>query len=125
MQGKLFLVLGGLLAAAAVALGAMGAHMLKEKLTAEQLVTFETAVRYQMYHSFGLILVGLAARGGGNGLLAAAGWLMVVGLLLFSGGIYGWLFTGIKPLVHIVPVGGSLWIVAWVCFAMGCWKSGR
>jgi uncharacterized membrane protein YgdD (TMEM256/DUF423 family) len=103
----------------------MGAHMLKEKLTPEQLVTFETAVRYQMYHSFGLILVGLAARDGSNGLLATAGWLFVVGLLLFSGGIYGWLFTAIKPLVHIVPVGGSLWIVAWICFAFGCWKSGK
>lgn len=124
MPDRVFLVIGGLVATAAVALGAMGAHMLKDKLTAEQLTTFETAVRYQMYHAFALILVGLVMRGGSNAVLATSGWLFVVGMLLFPGGIYGWLFTGFKPLVHIVPVGGSLWIVAWLCFALGCWKSG-
>ncbi len=120
MPGRAFCLIGGLSAAAAVGLGALGAHFLKGKLSPEQLTTFETAVRYQMYHALALVLTGLALRGGTSGLLTAAGCLFVVGLLLFPGGIYAWLFTGIKPFVHIVPVGGSLWIVAWICFAIGC-----
>jgi uncharacterized membrane protein YgdD (TMEM256/DUF423 family) len=123
MQGKLFLIIGGYLAAAAVGLGAMGAHLVRDKLTVEQLAIFEMAARYQMYHSVGLILAGLATRSGNHALLLAAGWLFLTGILLFSGGIYGWLYTGFKPLAHIVPIGGSLWLVAWVCFANGCWSS--
>ena len=118
MIGRSFLTLGGFFAAIAVALGAMGAHLLKEKLSIEQLANFETAVRYHMYHAIALILVGLAAGRGPTGLLTAAGWLFVAGIMLFSGGLYGFIFTGIKPFVHIVPIGGTLWIVAWVCFAL-------
>lgn len=118
MQGRWFLVLGGLLAAAAVGLGAIGAHLLKQKLPAEQLANFETAVRYQMYHAIGLILVGLAARSSASGLLSVAGGLFLIGVLLFSGGIYGWIFTSFKPFVHIVPIGGTLWILAWICLAV-------
>ena len=125
MADRTFLAIGGLVAAASVGLGAIGAHLLQGKLTPEQLVTYETAVRYQMYHAIALILTGLALRGGNSGLLTVTGWLFVVGLLLFPGGIYGWLFTGIRPFVRVVPFGGSLWIVAWVCFAVGCCKSGN
>ena len=117
MPGRRFLMLGGLLAAVGVALGAMGAHLLKEKLSVEQLASFETAVRYQMIHAIALILVGLAAGRGSTGLLTAAGWLFIAGIVLFSGGLYGWIFTGIKPFVHVVPIGGTLWIVAWLLFA--------
>lgn len=118
MAGRSFLVLGGLIAATGVALGAMGAHLLKDKLSADQLANFETAVRYQMYHAIALVLVGLAAGRGASGLLNVSGWLFIAGIALFSGGLYGWIFTGIKPFVHIVPIGGTLWIVAWVCFAI-------
>ena len=123
MHGRIFLRLGGLLAAVAVAMGALGAHLLKEKLSAEQFANFETALRYQMYHAIALVLVGLAAgrnsagRKGANW-LAAAGWLFVAGILLFSGGLLGWIFTAVKPFVHVVPIGGTLWILAWLCFAI-------
>ena len=59
MQPTVFVILGSLLAALAVGLGAIGAHALKSQLTAEQLVTYQTAVQYQMCHAMGLVLVGL------------------------------------------------------------------
>ena len=123
MQGKGFLVVGGLLAGSAVALGALGAHALKDKLSVEQMVSFETAVHYQMYHAIALILVGIVANRSVSRLLRATGWMFALGIVLFSGGIYGWLFTSIKPLVHVVPVGGIIWIVAWICFAVSQFSS--
>ena len=62
MHTTLFVFLGGLLAALAVGLGAIGAHALKTQLTPEQLETFQTAVHYQMFHAIGLILVGLLSH---------------------------------------------------------------
>lgn len=118
MAGRWFLFLGGILAAVGVGLGAMGAHLLKDKLSPEGLANFETAVRYQMYHAIALVLVGLAAGRGTSGMLNVSGWLFLAGIAVFSGGLYGWIFTSIKPFVHIVPIGGTLWIVAWVCFAI-------
>ena len=119
MTGHRFIFLGAIFAAVGVAIGAMGAHALEDWLKAhDPKNSFETAVRYQMYHAVALVLVGLAAGRGSGGLLNAAGWLFVAGIVLFSGGLYGWIFTSVKPFVHIVPVGGTLWIVAWVCFAI-------
>jgi uncharacterized membrane protein YgdD (TMEM256/DUF423 family) len=122
--------LGALLAAVAVAAGALGAHFLKdlvkrEVLTGDQLASYETAVRYQMYHSLALVLVGLMLERWTSGLVQAAAIAFLLGILLFSGGIYGWLATGIKPLVHIVPIGGLIWIVGWLMLAVGAVWSGK
>jgi uncharacterized membrane protein YgdD (TMEM256/DUF423 family) len=76
------------------------------------------AVRYQMYHALALILVGLLWPRFASRVLAAAGGLMLVGIVLFSGGVYAYLATGIKPFVHVVPIGGTLWIVAWLLLAV-------
>ena len=118
MSERGWIVVGALLAGTAVALGAMGAHALKGKLEPEQMLNFETAVRYQMYHSLALILVGIVAARGTTTCLTASGWLFLGGILLFSGGLYGWIFTAIKPFVHVVPIGGTLWIIGWVTFAV-------
>ncbi len=125
MVGKLWVVCGAVLAALAVVAGAMGTHLLKERLhvSEAELATFEVAVRYQMYHSFALILVGLLAGRADGCALRAAGGLFLVGLVLFSGGLYGWLLTGIKPLVHVVPIGGTIWIVAWLALAWAALRS--
>jgi uncharacterized membrane protein YgdD (TMEM256/DUF423 family) len=120
MHGRYWIGLGAVLAGVAVALGAIGAHLLKAKLSADQLANFDTAARYHMIHAVGLILLGLALRGQGPcRILNAAGWLLLAGIVLFSGGLYGLVLTEIKPLVHIVPIGGISWIVAWLLFAWG------
>jgi uncharacterized membrane protein YgdD (TMEM256/DUF423 family) len=119
MQTSLFIFLGGLLAALAVGLGAIGAHALKPHLTPQQLETFHTAVQYQMVHAIGLVLVGLLILHSPSRLFDLAGWAMLIGIVLFSGFLYAWLATGIRFLVHIVPIGGTAFIVAWLLLAIG------
>ena len=119
MQPALFIVFGGLLAALAVGLGAIGAHALKSQLTAEQLATFHTAVQYQMYHAIGLVLVGLLGLHHRSRWFDAAGWSMLIGIILFAGLIYAWLATGRRFFVYPVPVGGVAFIIGWVMLAIG------
>ena len=116
-----FIILGSILAALAVGLGAIGAHALKSQLTAEQLTTFHTAVQYQMYHAIGLVLVGLLGLHYRNRWLDGAGWSMLVGVILFSGLLYAWLATGRRFFVYPVPVGGVAFIIGWVLMAIGLW----
>jgi uncharacterized membrane protein YgdD (TMEM256/DUF423 family) len=115
----LFIILGSLLAALAVGLGALGAHALKSQLTAEQLAFFHTAVQYQMYHAIGLVLIGLLGLQHRSRWFDAAGWSMLVGIILFSGLLYAWLASGRQFFVYPVPVGGVAFIIGWVLTAIG------
>ncbi len=118
-MNSLFFFLGSLSAGLAVALGAFGAHALKARLTADRLVTFETGVRYQMYHALALLAVALtAAHLSTTSLLNLAGWLFVAGTLLFSGSLYLLCVTGKRWLGAITPFGGVAFIAGWVCLAL-------
>lgn len=117
----MFIILGAILAALAVGLGAIGAHALKSQLTTDQLATYQTAVQYQMYHAIGLILIGLLGLHQRSRWFDGAGWLMLFGIILFSGFLYAWLATGRWGFVHPVPVGGVAFIIAWVLTAIGAW----
>ena len=125
MKGRFWIVAGALLAAAAVSAGAIGTHVLKEtlQLPESELQTFDVAVRYQMTHALALILVGLLVNRRDVRLWRAAGIAFLLGIALFSGGIYLWLSTGVKPFVHVVPVGGLAWIVGWLLLAAGAWNA--
>ena len=114
-----FVFLGGLLAALAVGLGAIGAHALKTRLTPEQLETFHTAAHYQMIHAIGLVLVGLLSLYQRNRLFDVAAWAMLVGIILFSGFLFAWLATGWKCFVYPVPVGGISFMIGWMALAIG------
>jgi uncharacterized membrane protein YgdD (TMEM256/DUF423 family) len=120
-----FIILGGLLAALAIGLGALGAHALKSQLTTEQLATFHTAVQYQMYHAIGLILIGLLGLYHRSRWFDAAGWLMLIGIILFSGLLYAWLATGHRFFVYPVPVGGVAFVIGWVLLAVGAFGLGQ
>jgi uncharacterized membrane protein YgdD (TMEM256/DUF423 family) len=89
---------------------------------ADRLQIYETAVRYQMYHALGLVLAGMQIARNRSRLLPLAAAAFLLGIVLFSGGIYGWLLTGIAPLVHVVPFGGLAWILGWLLFAGGAWR---
>ena len=115
----LFIFLGGVLAALGVGLGAIGAHALKTQLTPEQLETYHTAVQYQTIHAIGLVLVGLLGLHHRSRLFDVAGWAMLVGIILFSGFLLGWLATGRKLFVYPVPVGGISFIIGWLMLAIG------
>jgi uncharacterized membrane protein YgdD (TMEM256/DUF423 family) len=117
-HAKLFLVLGGLAGAAGVALGAFGAHALKARLPADLLAVWQTAVQYHLWHALALVAAGLLAlQLPGSAPLRWAGWLMVAGLLLFSGSLYVLALSGMRWLGAITPFGGAAWIAAWLLLA--------
>jgi uncharacterized membrane protein YgdD (TMEM256/DUF423 family) len=122
-MSKLFLVLGAASMALAVALGAFGAHGLKQKLSPEMLQVYKTGVEYHFYHALGLLVVGLLAKNIQSGLLLWSGWSMVIGTILFSFSLYLLSVTGVKWLGAITPLGGTAFIVAWVLLAIGVVKS--
>ncbi|MBW7477810.1 DUF423 domain-containing protein [Paenibacillus oenotherae] len=116
---------GAIHALLAVALGAFGAHALKERLSDDMLAIFETGVRYHMYHAIGLLLLAfLADRLGAQSKMLWAGRLMHAGIFLFSGSLYVLSLSGIKVLGAITPLGGVAFIAAWALAAYSLWKSG-
>lgn len=112
---KLFILLGAINAFLAVALGAFGAHGLEGKISEKYLKTWNTGVTYQMFHATGLFIVGiLLAKAPNAGLLNTAGWLMFIGIIVFSGSLYVLSTTGIKVLGAITPIGGLAFLAAWL-----------
>lgn len=122
---KRFLTCGALLAGLAVALGAFGAHGLKKLVPPETVATFETGVKYQMYHALALLLAGLIAERLASVWLKRAAWCFLIGILLFSGSLY--LLTALKAtdsvglggLGIITPIGGVFFIAGWISLAVG------
>jgi uncharacterized membrane protein YgdD (TMEM256/DUF423 family) len=121
---RLWIVLGAVNAFLSVAAGAFGAHALKARLPADLLITFETGARYHMYHSLGLIAIGLVAQLRPSPLLSAAGWAMVAGIVLFSGSLYALALTGIRILGAITPLGGLGFLAGWALLAAAVWRQG-
>ena len=120
---RLFFILASLSGFLAVALGAFGAHGLQGRLSPELLQTFETGVRYQLYHALALFVVSFAcSRYSQLTLLSAAGWLFVVGTLLFSGSLYVLAGTGVRWLGAITPFGGVAFLAGWTCLALAAWR---
>jgi len=120
---KLFISLGSINAAIAVALGAFGAHALKNSLSKDMLAVFETGVQYHFYHALGLLAVGfIATHLPESSLLQWSGWLMVAGIVFFSGSLYILAVSGISWLGAITPIGGTAFIVAWLLLAIAVIK---
>lgn len=120
---KLFLTLGSIAMALAVMLGAFGAHGLKSRLTEEMLAIFETGVNYHFYHAIGLLIIGLLASYlPDSPLLTWAGWLMVGGIIIFSGSLYILSVSGIRWLGAVTPLGGLCFIAAWILLAIAVWN---
>lgn len=120
---RIFFLIGTLSAFVGVAAGAFGAHGLKSRLGEDLLAVFETGVRYQMYHAFGLFAAAWAASRWPGGLTTAAGWLFVAGTVIFSGSLYALSLTGQRWLGAITPIGGLAFLAGWLCLAAACWKS--
>ncbi|HTX23404.1 MAG TPA: DUF423 domain-containing protein [Steroidobacteraceae bacterium] len=117
------LAAGGALLSAATVLGALGAHALNARLSADQLHVFETAVRYHFFHALGLLAIGLAARGTDSKLLRAAAGLVATGIVLFSGSLYALCFGAPRAIGWVTPVGGVMLIVGWLVFAAGALRA--
>lgn len=122
-RSALFLFAASLSAFLAVALGAFGAHGLREILSVQQLSTWETAVRYQMWHALALAIIAtLIERHPDNKLLAGSGWLMIAGMLFFSGSLYALCLTEQKWFGPITPIGGSLLLSGWLSILIFAFK---
>jgi uncharacterized membrane protein YgdD (TMEM256/DUF423 family) len=121
---KLFIFLGSVSAMLAVILGAFGAHALKKQLNADMLAVFQTGVQYHFYHAFGLLAVGLLALHlPDSTLLKYSGWLMFIGIVIFSGSLYILSITDQRWLGAITPIGGVAFIAAWALLAFAIYKS--
>ncbi|WP_171638088.1 DUF423 domain-containing protein [Paenibacillus plantarum] len=119
---KLFLILGSLNAFLSVALGAFGAHILKAKIP-DKIDVFQTGVHYHMIHAIALLVIALLSDKLGNtSLVNASGWAIFIGIILFSGSLYGLSLTGIKALGPITPLGGLSFLVGWTLLAIAAFK---
>lgn len=116
---------GAFLAAVAVGLGAFGAHGLEGKIPDARFDAFEVGVRYHLVHAIALVLVGILASRWGGRLVMWAGVLLAAGIVLFSGGIYVWSLSGVRAIVHIVPIGGLSFLAGWLVLAVAAMRRGR
>ena len=116
---RTFLLIGAILGFLGVALGAFGAHGLKNRLSPEMLEVFDTGVRYHMYHTIAVLIVAAAIGHIGNArLLAMAGWFFFAGILLFSGSLYALALTRVGILGAVTPIGGLFFLIGWACLAV-------
>ena len=121
---RTFCSLGGLLLAVAAMLGAFGTHSLADTLSPDRLDSYNSAVTYHFFHAIGLFIVGfMSVQLPTSPLPKVAGWLMVVGILLFSGSIYLITFGAPIMMVMAAPVGGISFMAAWVLLAIAAFKS--
>lgn len=113
---NLWLILGAFNAAFAVLAGAYGAHIIPIDgfFPGSNLITFQKAVRYQMYHAFALVIVAILAHNIQLKMLDISGWLFLIGIILFSGSLYFIVFTGIQWIEFLTPIGGFAFTFGWL-----------
>ncbi|WP_100405772.1 DUF423 domain-containing protein [Bacillus solitudinis] len=117
-MAKVFLLIGSIIMALAVAIGAFGAHGLEPRLSERMMKNYQTGVQYHMIHGIGLLIVGVAAlKLTTSTALNGAGWSFLIGIILFSGSLYAMALTGVTKLGAITPIGGLAFIVGWVLLA--------
>ena len=142
--GGRIILFGAVCAGLAVGIGAFGAHLLEDRISAEMLTNFETGARYHFYHSLGMLAVGILALVKGGRAAAGAAvvdpteavprdpslnrlrWsaaAMLTGIVLFSGSLYTMALTGETWLGAVTPLGGLALIAGWAALAWGVLRS--
>lgn len=129
---KTYLLIAAISGFLAVALGAFGAHGLREKLSAEMLAVYQTGVQYHFYHALALLAVAvllmltpqsaLLSSTLTSSLLKWSGNLFAVGIVIFSGSLYVLAITGVRWLGAITPIGGVAFLAGWICLALAAWN---
>jgi uncharacterized membrane protein YgdD (TMEM256/DUF423 family) len=114
-----FIVIGAIFGLLGVLAGTFAAHVLKDRLSPGMLAIFETGVRYQMYHSLALLVVGCLHRGHRQGSIHVAGWLFIAGIVVFSGSLYTLALTDTRWWGAITPVGGVAFLTGWAALVIG------
>lgn len=132
--GRLPVVAGAALLALATIAGALGAHALPHDWSAQQVHIFNIAVRYQFFQSLGLLAMGVwlgtrnletlpSERRLRVQRCASVSRTLLIGIVLFSGSLYGLALDAPRWVGLLTPVGGALMIVAWGVFAVEAWRS--
>ncbi|MFB4213616.1 DUF423 domain-containing protein [Shouchella sp. JSM 1781072] len=122
-MGRIFILIGAIVMALSVAIGAFGAHGLEGRLSERMLKNYQTGVQYHMIHGVGLLFVGiLSLKMTANQMVNGAGWAFLIGIVLFSGSLYVMALTGITKLGAITPIGGLAFIVGWVLLGIAAMR---
>ena len=111
-------VVGAVLGAIGVGLGAFGAHGLKSRVGPDMLAVWETAAKYHLIHALALLATAWACERWPGTWTSAAGWLFAAGIVLFSGSLYAMVLTGVRALGAITPLGGLAFIAGWLALAI-------
>jgi uncharacterized membrane protein YgdD (TMEM256/DUF423 family) len=114
VQGRQLLGVGAVFAFFGVALGAFGAHALRDRLSTEMLAIYQTGVQYQMIHALAMVALGAQERVP----VRVTGWLFAVGVVVFSGSLYALALTGIRMFGAITPLGGLAFLIGWAILAV-------
>lgn len=122
-----WVLIGSVFMALAVMLGAFGAHGLKDRLNEYSMTVYEKAVFYHFIHAIGILIVGVLAR---QGVVSATGgnrvgWLLSIGIVIFSGSLYALAISGVRVLGAITPLGGIAFIAAWLLLAYEATRTQR
>lgn len=117
---RVLLLAGSLCGATGVALGAFGAHGLRDILAPDMLDAWRTATQYHLVHAAVIVAIALAPSTASG--LRVAGWLLVAGIALFSGSLYLLAATGVSWLGAITPFGGAAFIAGWLLLARAAWR---
>ena len=134
---RTFLVLGAAFGLLGVGLGAFGSHALRSRIPPERIATFETGVRYQLWHAlalFAVVFVGslrftsptgaaelTLVEGSTQWPATAAGGLFVAGIVVFSGSLYALSLSGRRRWGAVTPVGGACFVLGWLALALAAW----
>ena len=121
---KVYLLIAALSGFLAVALGAFGAHGLKQRLSPDLLAVFQTGVQYHFYHTLALLLVAvLMLHWPHNTALRWSALLFCIGMLIFSGSLYALSISGVRWLGAIAPIGGLALLAGWIALVVAIWKA--
>jgi uncharacterized membrane protein YgdD (TMEM256/DUF423 family) len=129
-MSKRFIQYAAILGALSVVLGAFGAHALKKLVEADTVATFETGVRYQFYHTFALLAVGILYRRMPGKIMEWAGIFFISGIVLFSGSLYLLTYfnaietVGLQGIGAVTPLGGLCFVAGWICLFIQSLKPG-
>ena len=117
-MGQIFISISAILGLIGVALGAFGAHGLKERLSADMMSVYQTGSHYHLIHALALLGIGILARQMDVTAIKVAGISMIFGILVFSGSLYALAISEIRILGAITPIGGVGFMVGWAALAL-------
>ncbi|MEM7244695.1 MAG: DUF423 domain-containing protein [Acidobacteriota bacterium] len=120
---RLFVMAGAACGFLGVAAGAFGAHYLREKIEPRLLEAFQTGVQYQLVHAVALLAVAWLTTVAPGRASHAAGWLFLVGIVLFSGSLQALALSGVRVLGAITPLGGLCFLAGWIALLLAAMRA--